>query len=329
MADGTMFDDTVAEETRSVDVHYQQILEGSPYDFLSTALYQSVPRYYIPFRSLYSANIENLMMAGRCFSCSHIGLGGPRVMNTCGQMGIATGYAASLCKKYNTNPRGVYTNYIEELKDLVAAAVDIDWLDNIGPNAALSAEVTVSSYYDPDTYPAENINDGLFDTTDNSLRWLSSADSIPDYIEFTWPEPQYISASRIISGWYNNDSVVDPITDFTLQYHDDQLWCDIPEAVVAYNARSEWASKFPPVRTDRIRLVVSKTPDDISRIWEIEFYHPIADINKDGRVDIEDFAIISLSWLLQGDGLPADLIPDQNINTDDLRLLNNFWSWPK
>ena len=41
-------------------------------------------------------------------------------MNTCGQMGIATGYAASLCKKYDTNPRGVYTNYIEQLKGLIA-----------------------------------------------------------------------------------------------------------------------------------------------------------------------------------------------------------------
>ncbi|MHC4747264.1 MAG: FAD-dependent oxidoreductase, partial [Planctomycetota bacterium] len=120
MVNGTMFDDAVVEEIRTVDVHYQQVLAGGAYDFLSVALYRSVPRYYVPFRSLYSVNIENLMMAGRCFSCSHIGLGGPRVMNTCGQMGIATGYAASLCKKYNTDPRGVYQNYIEQLKDLIA-----------------------------------------------------------------------------------------------------------------------------------------------------------------------------------------------------------------
>ena len=120
MVNGTMFDDAVAEEIRTVDVHYQQVLAGSTYDFLSTALYRNVPRYYVPFRSLYSVNIENLMMAGRCFSCSHVGLGGPRVMNTCGQMGIATGYAASLCKKYNTDPRGVYMNYIGQLKELIA-----------------------------------------------------------------------------------------------------------------------------------------------------------------------------------------------------------------
>lgn len=120
MVSGTPFADAVAEEIREVDVHYQRIETGSAYDFLSEALYRKVPRYYVPFRCLYSRNIENLMMAGRCFSCSHVGLGGPRVMRTCGQMGIAVGYAASLCKKYNTFPRGIYTDHLQELKDLIA-----------------------------------------------------------------------------------------------------------------------------------------------------------------------------------------------------------------
>jgi len=40
-------------------------------------------------------------------------------MNTTGQMGVATGYAASLCKKYKINPRGVYLSHIDELKKLI------------------------------------------------------------------------------------------------------------------------------------------------------------------------------------------------------------------
>jgi len=40
-------------------------------------------------------------------------------MHTTGQMGVAVGYAASLCKKYKTYPRGVYQNHIDELKDLI------------------------------------------------------------------------------------------------------------------------------------------------------------------------------------------------------------------
>ncbi|MFW5856113.1 MAG: FAD-dependent oxidoreductase, partial [Bacillota bacterium] len=108
MKNSRRFDDTVAEETRNVDVHYQQFLKDqSKVDFLSEALFYPVNRYYIPYRTLYSRNIDNLFMAGRNFSCSHIGLGGPRVMNTTGQMGIAIGYAAFLCSKYGINPRGI------------------------------------------------------------------------------------------------------------------------------------------------------------------------------------------------------------------------------
>lgn len=114
------FPDAVAMEERDIDVHYQQNLKDpSQPDFLSEALFYKVDHYYIPYRTLYSKNIKNLFMAGRCFSTSHVGLGGPRVMHTTGQMGVAVGYAAALCRKYSTNPRGVYLNHIDELKKLI------------------------------------------------------------------------------------------------------------------------------------------------------------------------------------------------------------------
>lgn len=333
MANGTMFDDAVTEEIRTVDVHYQQVLDGNPYDFLSVALYQSVPRYYVPFRCLYSVNIDNLMMAGRCFSCSHIGLGGPRVMNTCGQMGIATGYAASLCKKYDTNPRGVYTNYIEQLKELVAYTpppLPDGWPEKIGPNLALSAQVSVSSNYDPVTYPKENINDGQVDTMDNTQRWLSSELSMPDYIEFTWDTSHFISASRIVSGYYNNSvgAIEDSIRDFKLQYYQNDQWIDVPGTDIKYNYASDWFGAFPPIRTDKLRLAVLVTHQDISRIWEIEFYHPIADLNDDGEVDLSDFAVIALNWMLLGPDIDGDLEENGTVDIDDLSYFNEFWTWP-
>jgi hypothetical protein len=116
----TEFEDAVVMETRSIDVHYQQIdADPAQPDFISEALYFKVDHYYLPYRSLYSKNIKNLFMAGRCFSCSHVGLGGPRVMHTTGQMGVAVGYAASLCRKYSTSPRGVYQQHIGELKKMI------------------------------------------------------------------------------------------------------------------------------------------------------------------------------------------------------------------
>jgi len=115
------FNDAVVMERRVIDVHYQQnLVDPTKPDFLSVALYYPVDHYFIPYRSLYSKNIKNLFMAGRCFSCSHVGLGGPRVMNTTGQMGAAVGYAASLCNKYKANPREIYERYLNDLKSLIA-----------------------------------------------------------------------------------------------------------------------------------------------------------------------------------------------------------------
>ena len=114
------FRDAVVVEKREIDSHYQRSLKGSAVDFLSTALYYKTGgEYYVPFRCLYSRNVANLMMAGRCFSCSHIGLAGPRVMNTCAQMGVATGYAAALCKLHGVTPREVGRTHIDELRVLV------------------------------------------------------------------------------------------------------------------------------------------------------------------------------------------------------------------
>jgi hypothetical protein len=40
-------------------------------------------------------------------------------MNTCGQMGIATGFAAVLCKKHGANPKEVGKLHIKELRNLI------------------------------------------------------------------------------------------------------------------------------------------------------------------------------------------------------------------
>jgi len=73
----------------------------------------------VPFRCLYSRNVENLMLAGRCVSASHVAAMNIKVQKTTGQMGLATGAAAFLCKKHNTTPRGVYQQHLAELQDIV------------------------------------------------------------------------------------------------------------------------------------------------------------------------------------------------------------------
>jgi hypothetical protein len=120
------FKDGVVKGKRGVDLHFQTIDRpagqkfpwNGDVDWTSWMLSGGEKEYEIPYRCLYSRNIENLLMAGRCFSTSHVALGGPRIMNVTGQMGVAVGYAASLCKKYDTSPRRVYEKHLAELREL-------------------------------------------------------------------------------------------------------------------------------------------------------------------------------------------------------------------
>lgn len=77
------------------------------------------PPYRIPYRCLYSKNIENLFMAGRNISVSHVALGTTRVQGTTGMAGELVGHAAFLCKKYSCTPRDVYKYHLKELQNLL------------------------------------------------------------------------------------------------------------------------------------------------------------------------------------------------------------------
>ncbi len=101
------FDDAIASGSWSVDLHYDTFKPGV--DFLTDCEQPHFGRYYIPYRSIYSRNVDNLFVVGRCFSCTHVGLGSPRVMNTLSQLGVAAGEAAAICKAEGLQPRGIYT----------------------------------------------------------------------------------------------------------------------------------------------------------------------------------------------------------------------------
>ena len=105
LVNGVYFEDAVATTDWGIDLHSETAVS-----YLSSYKKTSIKKCYFPFRSLYSRNVPNLMMAGRCFSCSHVGMGSPRVQNTTAQMGVAVGYAAALCKQYGIEPRDIYRN---------------------------------------------------------------------------------------------------------------------------------------------------------------------------------------------------------------------------
>jgi len=73
----------------------------------------------IPYRCLYSKNVENLFFAGRNISLTHAAMSSTRVMATCALLGQAVGSAAAVAAAHSTSPRGVYENHLTELQEML------------------------------------------------------------------------------------------------------------------------------------------------------------------------------------------------------------------
>lgn len=116
-------------------------------DFMTKENQMFVRPYDIPFGCLYSRNIENLMMAGRNISVTHVALGSPRIQGTCAILGQAVGVASALCIRLNVAPRELRSRYIKELQQsLLRQDCYIIGLKNGDPNdVARSASVKASS----------------------------------------------------------------------------------------------------------------------------------------------------------------------------------------
>ena len=92
------FEDAVAYGGWPVDRHasngiYDRDKEGS--------FIHNFPGFYtIPYRSYYSKNVKNLMVAGRAIGATKLGMASSRVMGTCAVGGQAAGTAAAMCIQY-------------------------------------------------------------------------------------------------------------------------------------------------------------------------------------------------------------------------------------
>ena len=106
VAGSVPFEDAIATGSWGIDLHYDGYKPGV--DFLSRNTFDHVGRFWIPYRSIYSRNVGNLFVVGRCFSCSHVGLGAPRVISTLSQLGVAAGEAAAMCRELGETPRGIW-----------------------------------------------------------------------------------------------------------------------------------------------------------------------------------------------------------------------------
>lgn len=139
------FEDRVAFGGWSIDLHPPQ---GMYAEESGSKHMHADGNYHIPYRSLYSANVTNLLFAGRNISATHVAFGTTRVMATCAVLGEAAGTAAALCVQHGITPRELSRSRSGELQQTllkqdasVLGAVNRDPLD-----LAQSAKVSASSH---------------------------------------------------------------------------------------------------------------------------------------------------------------------------------------
>jgi|SRR5690554_4146622 len=148
LTDFVLYPDASAPTTWTIDLHYPDPKNTENFpdnEFLSIAVHKSIHPYPIPYRCFYSRNINNLFMAGRNISVTHVALGTVRLMRTTGMMGEVVGMAASIAAKYSTNPRGVYQNHLEELKKIMKEGVgkyDVEDMQNYNLGGTLGPKAT-------------------------------------------------------------------------------------------------------------------------------------------------------------------------------------------
>ncbi len=122
LTDFVIYPDASAPTSWSIDLHYPDPKNTEHFpgaEFKAIAVQKEIHPYPIPYRCLYSRNVDNLFMAGRNISVTHVALGTVRVMRTTGMMGEVVGMAASVATKHETNPRSVYLDHLGELQQLM------------------------------------------------------------------------------------------------------------------------------------------------------------------------------------------------------------------
>lgn len=110
----------------SIDLHFPDPKNTANFpggEFKAATVHNWIYPCTVPYRCLYSRNIDNLFMAGRNISVTHVALGTVRVMRTTGMMGETVGMAAALCRENACSPREVYQHHLSQLKALMQEGV--------------------------------------------------------------------------------------------------------------------------------------------------------------------------------------------------------------
>ncbi len=186
--EGRHFEDIVGYGGWTMDDHFP---EGFYKKEAGTIFHPAPSPYGIPYRSLYSRNVDNLFFAGRNISATHTALSSSRVMATCSTLGQAVGTAAAIACRDGLSPRGVYEGRLAELKQFLME--DDCYLPF---NRREVNELTKSARLSASRGDPEQLRNGL-DRRIGADR--NSWDALPgDWVAFDFGRPVALSSVRLV-----------------------------------------------------------------------------------------------------------------------------------
>ena len=269
---GTRFDDTVAYGGWPMDAH---VIDGfaSKSEEATVFLYLD-DVYTIPYRSYYSRNVDNLMMAGRIISCSHMALASTRVMGTCAVGGQAVGVAASMAVKQGILPRDVG----ESIHQLQQRLLQLDcYLPGIQSEDELrlaeKATVTASDYL-PGAEP-QNVLSGIDRPVGDAQNCWQSATGEDAWIQLNFAESQKVEKVQCIFDSNLCKQLTISIQDSVLNEEEKSTPCTLvadfelicskdgeivhTQKIEGNYVRNCWVNFPAAVDCDRIRLRILRT----------------------------------------------------------------------
>jgi hypothetical protein len=249
--------------------------------------------YNIPLRSLYSKDLDNMFMAGRNASCSHVAFTSTRVMATCAVMGQAAGTAAALCARHEISPRELYQDKakLKELQQtLLRDDQTIKHRKNEDPADLVSrATVTASGHTSPSK--PENVQTGFVRDMEDTHehRWVAPMGAEGAWLELRWEQPQRIREVQLTfdSGFHreltltssdgHNEHMIrapqpETVRDYRLLVSGEEgSWKEV--AAMQGNHQRLCRHTFEPVETTSLRIQIDATNGlNEARLYELRCY---------------------------------------------------------
>ena len=284
-----IFEDAISYGGWHIDTHRPEMffafVNNKPHLVDKTVMFEGI--YTVPYRSIYSKDIENLYLGGRIISATHRAFASTRVMATCAVAAQAAGTAAALAVHKNKSPRELGEDIGELQQLLLRDGCYIPGYKNEDTkDKALLSHITASS--EEKGFEAINVINGISRPVgDNSNMWQSAELSSPQSISLKWDNIQNFKKLYVT---FDSDLSVEIMPSLS-KWHRVKQSTNVPDTIVRdYKVKYILNGKIietyenhrnhqrvniidKSVSCDEIKITVNKTHGcNTARILEIRAY---------------------------------------------------------